>query len=226
MNPEAVVRRGAMEPIRDHAVIGDCRSVALVTRHGVIDWLCWPRFDSPSIFGAILDDSAGSWRIAPSGMCGSERRYLGETNVLETRFHAAEGTLVLTDFMPVASEDEQRRVLVPDHEILRIVRCDEGTVDVDMTFEPRPRYGLGGVRYRQTSALGLRVETPDGLLVLHSEEPVLVTPQRAACARFTLRAGQERAFSLTFAHDSPAVLPPFGARPREALARTLEVWRR
>src|SRR5260221_14553803 len=127
--------------IDDYAIIGDCRTAALISRFGSIDWLCWPRFDSPSIFGALLDDSAGRWRIAPTGPCDSHRAYLDATNVLETTFHTATGRLVLTDLMPVASERDQRRMLLPDHEILRIAECRGGEVELEMTFEPRPRYG-------------------------------------------------------------------------------------
>src|SRR5882762_5800965 len=95
--------------IHDYAVIGDGRSAALVSREGSIDWLCWPRFDSPSIFAALLDEDAGSWRISPSGRFQSERRYLPDTNVLETHFITERGTLRLTDWMPVASEADKRR---------------------------------------------------------------------------------------------------------------------
>src|SRR5205807_700134 len=63
------------------AIIGDCWSAALVSREGSIDWLCWPRFDSPSIFGALLDESAGCWKIAPAGRFDAERRYVENTNV-------------------------------------------------------------------------------------------------------------------------------------------------
>jgi GH15 family glucan-1,4-alpha-glucosidase len=94
----------AVNAIQDYAAIGDCRSAALVGRDGSIDWLCWPRFDSPSLFAALLDASAGHWRIAPAAPFRSTRRYIENTNVLETRFETDTGTLVLTDLMPVASE--------------------------------------------------------------------------------------------------------------------------
>src|SRR5687767_2953053 len=100
---------GTMQPpIKDYAVIGDCRAAALVSRAGSIDWLCWPRFDSPSIFAAILDERAGRWTIAPRGLVRSERRYIDGTNVLETRLETATGAIRLTDLMPVASEEEKR----------------------------------------------------------------------------------------------------------------------
>src|SRR5207248_11469708 len=77
--------------IHDYAVVGDSRSAALISRRGSLDWLCWPRFDSPSLFGAILDPQAGRFSIAPVGELRSERWYAPDTNVLCTRFSAADG---------------------------------------------------------------------------------------------------------------------------------------
>src|SRR5205823_927496 len=129
--------REDMRPIGDHAVIGDCRSAALVTRDGTIDWLCWPRFDSDAIFAAILDDDAGGWRIAPEGEARVTRRYLDGTNVLETRFECDDGVAVLTDLMPVLDEDAKCR-MHPQHEIVRVVRAESGSPRMLLRFSPRP----------------------------------------------------------------------------------------
>src|SRR6478752_4820592 len=82
--------------IQDYAAIGDCRTAALVSLCGSVDWLCWPRFDSPAIFAALLDrDKGGHWSITPTSPCRFERRYIENTNVLETRFLCASRPAVL-----------------------------------------------------------------------------------------------------------------------------------
>ena len=97
------VKPGSYPPIGDYALIGDCRGAGLVSRDGSLDWLCLPRFDSSPIFAALLDARAGGrFRIRPRGEFRAERRYLPDTNVLETTFHAPGGAFVLRDLLPVA----------------------------------------------------------------------------------------------------------------------------
>lgn len=97
-------------PIEDHGIIGDLHSVALVTQHGEIDWYCCPRFDSPSVFGAILDsERGGSFQICPvDEEVRTKQLYLPDTNVLITRFSSDQGVGEVIDFMPVGSAEEDR----------------------------------------------------------------------------------------------------------------------
>ena len=212
-----------MQQIHDYGIIGDCRSAALVSREGSIDWLCWPRFDSPSIFGALLDRQAGRWRIGPIAPFMTERRYVNETNVLETKFRTETGSLLLIDVMPVASETDKKDLLVPEHEILRLVQCERGEIDVEIVFEPRPRYAEGAVRMRDAGALGIRVETDYGLLTLRSGIPLSVVDDKAY-TRVRLGAGETLDFCLTFAVNWPAILPPLGRRTHEAVERSISWW--
>ena len=161
-------------PIADYAIVGDGRSAALISRAGSLDWLCWPRFDSPSIFAAILDEERGGrFSVAPGVPFRSTRAYLGETNVLETRFLTASGELALTDFMPVLSGIDSARSMYPGHELVRVVRCKRGAVDVAIVFDPRPDYGRRKAAIRTMGKLGLRVDCGgDAILSLLTDAPL------------------------------------------------------
>src|SRR5438270_10044455 len=107
------VRANMGEPIENHGVIGDLRTVALVALDGAIDFLCWPRFDSPSVFVSILDDERGGrFELAPE-LNGARRRqlYLPDTNVLLTRFLSRSSVAELSDFMAIGDHDHGQRLI-------------------------------------------------------------------------------------------------------------------
>src|SRR5213595_3491541 len=145
--------------IQDYAIIGNGRSAALISNRGSIDWLCWPRFDSASIFAGILDaDSGGHWAIRPAEDSQITRRYLDNTNVLETTFSNDSGKIVLNDFMPVTWEEKKRSYLWPEHELLRIVKCTQGEVRITVEFDPRFDYGRLTPKVNNAGKLGWRIE--------------------------------------------------------------------
>src|ERR687894_1254337 len=157
----------ASPPIEDYALIGDCRSAALVSRDGSLEWLCWPRFDSPSLFAALLDaEQGGRFRVRPTGAFRGERRYLPGTNVLETVFHGLTGVVALRDLMPVAAEEDKRTALTPEHEVLRQVEGLAGEVELEVDYAPRPDYGRERPVLAARGAFGLWCQANGGALVL------------------------------------------------------------
>ncbi|HEY5945193.1 MAG TPA: trehalase-like domain-containing protein, partial [Kofleriaceae bacterium] len=200
--------------INDYALIGDGRSAALISTAGSIDWLCWPRFDSAPMFGALLDPNGGSWRIAPIDEAKVSRRYIDDTNVLETRFTTATGTIALTDLMPVAREHDKG--LVPDHELLRHVMCERGEVEVELVIDPRPEFRV--VQSVNHRTLGLRWQIGSRLLTLRGD-----LPAPDGRVRFRLRAGESASFSLAF-DDGPAVLVPLGEHARARIKHSVTYW--
>jgi GH15 family glucan-1,4-alpha-glucosidase len=128
--------------IGDYGMIGDSRACALVSRDGSIDWFCAPNFDSRSLFGRLLDwERGGFFRLAPAGPYQVKRRYISDTNVLETTFVADGGDVSVIDFMPALTEDEKRAALQPLRAVLRIVECRGGRVPMRIDYQPRPDYG-------------------------------------------------------------------------------------
>ena len=130
-------------PIADLALLSDRHSSALVSTAGSVEWLCFPRFDSPSVFARLLGDNAGHWQVSPVGDWTASRRYLPRSLVLETTFTTATGTLVLTDLLAMGEDNTGHRLGtgVP-HLLVRSLACVAGTVEVRMDYRPRPEYGL------------------------------------------------------------------------------------
>jgi GH15 family glucan-1,4-alpha-glucosidase len=217
----------AYRPISDYALIGDCRSAALISADGSIDWACSPRFDSSSVFGALLDARQGGFfRIRPSGQFSAERRYVPETNVVQIAFHCETGDFVLRDLMPVASEEEKRRHLTPDQEILREIEVTGGEVTIEIDYEPRPDYGRAVCALEDRGRLGIWLISRHGSWVLMSDVELTVNADgTAASARVTLAAGERRYASFSFSDDAPAVVPALGVVAREKVERSIEWWR-
>ena len=216
----------AYPPIGDYALIGDGRSAALVSRDGSLDWLCWPRFDSPSIFAALLDtERGGRFRVRPTGAFRSERRYLPDTNVLETIFHTSSGTVALRDLMPVASEQDKRAALTPEHEVLRELEGLAGQVEIEVVYAPRPDYGRKHPELTSRGAFGVWCELPTGALALHTDLPLQLAPDgHRVYGVATSAAGERKHLSLVYSSDAPGVVPLLEDTARDRVERSIRWW--
>ena len=212
----------AHSPIEDYAIIGDTRSVALISRNGSIVWLCWPRFDSRSIFARLLDlDRGGHFFIRPDEPCRVTRRYDG--NVLITTFTTDNGIAQLTDLMPVMREEEKRRQLTPFRQLLRRIECIEGSVPIVAEYAPRPDFAAKIPRLEVRDDMIFCV---DGPTVFHLRSDARLTIESDhAHARFTLARGERHDFALAFETHAPAVYPLIGDRATDQIERTKKFWR-
>jgi len=200
--------------IEDYAMIGDCETVALVSRHGSVDWLCWPRFDSPACFAALLGvPEHGRWLISPQGaQFRSRRRYRDGTLVLETEHEAAEGAVTVIDFMPL-------RGVCSD--LVRLVVGKRGRVEMHTELVIRFGYGIDVPWVRRLD---------DGTLIAISG-PDMVTLRTPAPLRgeglktigdFTVEAGQTIPFVLAHTSSHSALPEPIDAL--QACSETEAFW--
>lgn len=205
--------REAYPPIADYGVLGNLETVALVSAAGSVDWLCLPHVESPSTFAAVLDaEVGGRFALRPASSFDSSRRYRDRTNVLETTFRTASGTVTVTDFMPVRGEiADDRRAL---H---RRVECADGPMELAVVFDPRFDYGRDEPELERT-AFGLRATGDTDAVALTTPEEL--SGDGPATGTLALDAGDVAWFSLCHAGER---VPR--AECERALDATLSFWR-
>ena len=215
-------------PIGDYALIGDTHSTALIARDGSIDWLCWPRHDSPAIFLALLDDEkGGSCRLELEGVARTTRRYLPGTNVLETTFVTATGTARLVDLMPVnppSPEPDEGPDGEGESRLIRILTCDAGSVSGAFRVRPTFDYArLDGVPCEDRGSV--LFEAGEIRLRAGGSMPMAVGGL-AARGAVALGAGESAYLILTHGEDDEgaAIEDAEGARSR--LDQTVGYWER
>jgi GH15 family glucan-1,4-alpha-glucosidase len=202
--------------IEDYAVIGDCKTAALVGRNGSIDWLCWPRFDSAACFAALLGHSKhGRWSIGPAGeVTNASRSYVNDTVVLETVFETADGSVALIDFMAMNQ---------PDSTLVRIVEGRRGRVSMRMNLMLRFDYGSSVPWvYRLEEENGNIAIAGPNLVVLRSSVE-LRGEGLSTAANFDIEPRQRVAFAMSYGLSHKP--PPAAIDCEEALAKTHTFWR-
>jgi alpha,alpha-trehalase len=182
-------------PIADYALISDCRTAALVSTIGSIDWLCLPDFDAQSVFGRLLDPNAGHWSISVRGPVTTSRRYLRESMVLETTFVTEAGAAVLTDTMALGEQEREHDLgRNAPHCVLRSIECSSGQVQIDFEYVPRPEYG---VIHPLLAAAEGGVQSRGGASSFFLSSPIdLPITQSRICVSFALMAGEKYCFAM------------------------------
>jgi GH15 family glucan-1,4-alpha-glucosidase len=206
--------------IEDYAAIGDCRTLALVSRFGSIDWCCIPDFSSPSVFGALLDtERGGRFAMTPRGIVNAVQAYLPQTNVLRTVITCERGEVHLTDFMvPGDGKGDGPQ------EIVRLAECVAGSVELEIAFEPRPDYARMAPQIRALGERSWSCSPVAGCFALHTSFPL---QGDAAALRGTVKMSQGEAHAAVLAApaNASASPEPLVASARRKRAEATEFWR-
>ncbi|HEX2220126.1 MAG TPA: glycoside hydrolase family 15 protein [Gemmatimonadales bacterium] len=210
---------GRYPPIESHAIIGDLQTAALVALDGTIDFLCLPHFDSPSVFASLLDaDEGGCFRIAPElDHARHKQLYLPDTNLLLTRFLAAEGVVEISDFMPVHPQEHTSRVV-------RRVKTVRGEIRYRARCAPRFDYARA-THTAEPAKDGVVFTGADGtVLRLSSTVPLRIQGGDAVC-EFTLSAGQVATFILEQETGDPLYPTDLDGYVTDSFKATMNFWR-
>ncbi|MDJ0462072.1 glycoside hydrolase family 15 protein [Streptomyces sp. H27-C3] len=213
-------------PIGDYALLSDCRSAALVGTDGSVDWLCLPRFDSPSVFGLLLDEGAGHWSIRPRGPSEVSRRYVEETLVLKTTFRTPTGTVVLLDALAMGNGERGHALGASSPGVLlRQVTCTAGSVTLDTSYAPRPEFGL--IHPVMTAVRGGLTAYGGAHRLVLSAPRALEVSGSTARGEITLRAGERAGFALqsVSAWGDTEPVPWRAGQIRRRMNDTIKGWR-
>jgi GH15 family glucan-1,4-alpha-glucosidase len=199
--------------IEDYALLGNCKTAALVARDGSLDWLCFPRFDAPACFAALLgNEDNGRWKISPTEpITHSERRYRDGTLILETLFETESGRALLIDFMPTETASC----------VVRIVVGLEGQVDFDMDLAIRFDYGSSVPWVEMKDPHTLTAVAGPEMLILHTPTPLHALDHHTG-SHFSVENGQRLVFVLSHQASSHSVHA--GIDGEHALKHTEQFW--
>jgi GH15 family glucan-1,4-alpha-glucosidase len=182
---------GRYLPVAEHGLIGDLRTAALVGTDGTVDWYCCPRFDSPSVFGSILDaDRGGRFELAADVPARTRQFYFPDTNVLITRFFAADGVAEIQDFMPVVDDSREGG----RHRLIRRVVCVRGTLP--FTARVAPRFGYGAEPHTARLHGRAAVFRAESLCLALTATVPMECDGQDATSRFKLLEGESAVFAL------------------------------
>src|SRR6202048_1491557 len=206
--------------IADYALIGDCRTGALVSRDGSIDWLCLPNFSSTSVFARLLDPRGGNFSLHPTKPFTSMRCYVDGTAVLETTFKTESGSARILDCLPVVDGIRQMR---PMREVLRIVEGVRGTIFFHASINPRPDYAGLAPSPKLRRRLGWSYAWRNEILTVQTD--IDLAPRNSTLSgTFSVAPGQRRYFSLSYCQSEPAIITPLGEKADGRLESTVVWW--
>jgi alpha,alpha-trehalase len=232
--PQSAAAPSPFPPIAEYAFLSDCHTGALVASDGSIDWLCVPRFDSPSIFGSLLDRQAGSFRLGPFGInVPASRVYEPGTNTLLTTWNTPTGWIMVRDALtmgPRRGEDEITPHTRPpadedaDHLLVRTVLCLEGRVEIELVCEPIFDYGRAPAEWSLVDGERHAAEaTGAGLTVRLQSDMALGVEGDWVRGRHELRGGDQAYCSLSWAEGLRS--PQTVDEASERLGATTRYWR-
>jgi GH15 family glucan-1,4-alpha-glucosidase len=212
-------------PIEDYGMIGDLYTVALIGKNGSIDWCCLPDFDSPSVFGALLDSKKGGhFRLAPAGQksLNTKQMYFPESNILITRFITNGGVGEITDFMPIKHTGPEDK----EHHLIRAIHMVRGSLNFQMDCRPAFNYARDTHTLKITG-LGALFHGPALTLALSSSVALNDDGKGGVHAAFTLSEDQSVYFFLDSSPDASLLPHPVSRAMFETeFAKSRRYWRR
>jgi GH15 family glucan-1,4-alpha-glucosidase len=213
----------AYPPIHEYALIGDCRTGALVSTRGSIDWLCLPRFDSPSCFNRLLDwDRGGYCEVCPTISFRTTRFYRGHTAVLTTEFETVDGLAQLTDVMPVVADAARGEERFPLRQILRRIEVLEGRVEFSLRIKLRPDNGRTVPSFTLRSHAVYCADFGGRMFCVAVDTPMDIGPGSLS-GRAVVSQGRSLTLWLSYAEEAPAVYPVL-SEAAQAITDTHAYW--
>ena len=233
-------------PIADYGFLSDCHTGALVASDGSIEWMCLPHFDSPSVFGSLLDRGAGSWRVGPYGLyVPAGRRYIPGTNLIETTWMTPQGWLRVVDALTIGEWHDNKHGsshtrpptdFDADHLLVRVVECIQGQVQLEVVCEPMLDYGatpaswtvvdsgVEGSGVEGSCAIDCALDVSDGETAfrLFSDMRMGIEGNRVH-GRHTMVEGEKRFCALSWTEERRG--PRTAEQAEEHLERTSHFWR-